>query len=213
MRRAKGVEISSTNGTKLHLELRGDRNPNCDFDATQHLKGRGGNLPMGEVFISPRIDSAEGIFVIDGSFNTQFPWATEAIRDPVALTFRKGQLASVEGGQEARLFLDNVREAEKRTKLLVRKGSITPALGERYLFATRAIGEFAIGVNEKAQIIGDILIDEKRLGDAHIAVGRSYDGDPSLIHMDAIIRKPKVVFQYSRGHAETILERGRLNVE
>lgn len=210
MRRANRVHITSPNGTDLFLDLDRNRKPNCDYDATQHRKGQGGNLPMGEVFVSPSIDSAEGTYVIDGSFNTQFPWTTVMVRNPVSLVFRKGQLVSVEGGREAEVFLRNVKEAEQRTKRMIRQGKITPALGARYAFATRAVGEFAIGLNEKAEIIGDLLIDEKRHGDAHIALGRSYDGDPSLIHMDAIVRKPKVVFQYRGGCQETILENGKV---
>ncbi len=208
MRRARRVHITSPNGTDLRLDLDASRPPNCDFDGTQHRRGSGGNLPMGEVFISPRIDSAQGTFVIDGSFNTQFPWTTVIAKSPVSLTFANGQLTAVEGGREARVFEGNVLEAEARTRRMVRQGRMSRALGARCVFVSRAVGEFAIGVNEKADIIGDLLIDEKRLGDAHIAVGRSYDGDPSLIHLDAIVRRPTVVVQYAGGREEAILEKG-----
>ena len=70
------------------------------------------------------------------------------------------------------------------------------------------IAEFAIGLNKKAKIIGNILQDEKVYGTCHIAFGnnKSYGGKVfSKVHMDAILFKPTIWFD-----EKMIMKKGKL---
>ncbi|RMG83046.1 MAG: aminopeptidase [Bacteroidetes bacterium] len=59
----------------------------------------------------------------------------------------------------------------------------------------RNVAEFGIGMNEKAKIIGNILMDEKVLGTCHIAFGNNIGFGGSVrssIHQDFVLFKPTV---------------------
>jgi leucyl aminopeptidase (aminopeptidase T) len=57
----------------------------------------------------------------------------------------------------------------------------------------RHLGEFGIGINDKAQITGVILEDEKALKTCHFALGANYDYDaPAIIHRDMLVMNPSV---------------------
>lgn len=212
LNKAQKIHITSANGTNLFLDVSNpNRKPNADYNGNQYKKGQGGNLPVGEVFISPTLTATNGTFVIDASFNSVFPWETVLVGKPVTLTYKKGQLKKITGG-EADIIKRNIEEAEKRTKDMIKNKKLSKPLGKKYLFTTRSVGEFGIGVNKNAQIIGELLIDEKMYGSVHIAIGRSYDGDPSLIHIDCINVKPTVTLIYKNGKDETIIKNGQFMI-
>ena len=58
------------------------------------------------------------------------------------------------------------------------------------------VAEFGIGTNKSATLIGNILMDEKVLGTAHVAFGNNlgFGGtNNSSIHIDVILMKPTIV--------------------
>jgi leucyl aminopeptidase (aminopeptidase T) len=64
------------------------------------------------------------------------------------------------------------------------------------IYGARYVGEIGIGVNPKAQLIGNILEDEKALGTAHVAFGNNLNFGGRVdakAHMDGIIKNPTIV--------------------
>jgi len=64
---------------------------------------------------------------------------------------------------------------------------------EEYAKNARNIGEFGVGLNPKARIVGNVLEDEKVLNTVHFAIGSNYDQDAlALIHSDGIVQNSTV---------------------
>ena len=138
-----------------------------------------GNLPCGEGFTSPL--GAEGRMV------------TGCLAS-IGLPLGEFPVLTIEGG-----------------KLV----SATEAEGERLLAALDAAGgqgrnvaELGIGTNERAELTGNILEDEKILGTVHVAFGASagIGGTVSVpVHLDCLILEPTLEIGGNR-----VLERGHL---
>jgi leucyl aminopeptidase (aminopeptidase T) len=122
--------------------------------------GAFGNLPCGEGFIAPL--SGEGTIAA----SSLAPLGVT--KDPALLTMRDGRIVEAHGG-----------------------------LGPEYLSRLAAHGELGtnlaelgVGTNDRAQLTGNILEDEKILGTVHIAFGASagIGGTVSVpIHLDVVI--------------------------
>ncbi|MBC8535685.1 aminopeptidase [Feifania hominis] len=126
-----------------------------------HPSKNTGNIPDGEIEVSPYADT------VDGTIFFEFP-ATLGGRviHNLQLTFETGKLVKVEADDN----LDYVK-----TVLATDEGA-------------SKIGEFAFGTNPFIDVCTtDILIDEKMGGTIHIAMGRPYDRKyTSAIHWDII---------------------------
>lgn len=143
--------------------------------------GAFGNLPCGEGYIAPA--GGEGTVVA----TSLAPLGLS--QEPAALTVKEGRLAGAEGG-----------------------------LGPEFLERLRAHGELGcnlaelgIGTNDRAQLTGSMLEDEKILGTAHVAFGASADfgGTVSVpIHLDVVVLEPTL----SVGD-RLVLEAGRYALE
>lgn len=113
------------------------------------------NMPDGEVYVSPQEDATEGTVV----FDVPVIQAGQEIRG-AQLTFHQGKVVDA-----------------------------SAAIGGAVLAAIRAepggavVGEFALGCNEAiTRILGHPLLDEKRAGTFHLALG----GPQSPLHCDLI---------------------------
>jgi leucyl aminopeptidase (aminopeptidase T) len=120
-----------------------------------------GNLPSGEGFIAPL--SGEGQIVVAGTL------ASVGIgEEPATLAVSGGQLVSAQGGLGPR-FIELLRaQGEKGTNL----------------------AELGVGTNERAQLTGEVLEDEKILGTVHVAFGASagIGGTVTVpIHLDVVV--------------------------
>lgn len=107
-----------------------------------HEKGSSSNLPAGEMYIAPK--DANGVFVVDGSLSG-FGLLDSSIR----ITVRNRYVTSIKGEQ-----------ADKLEAMLDMVGD-----------AARNIAELGIGINPEANLIGNVLEDEKVGGTVHIALG------------------------------------------
>jgi leucyl aminopeptidase (aminopeptidase T) len=160
------ARITCANGSDLTLGL-GDREAIADAgDLT--APGAFGNLPCGEGFIAPIEGTAEGTLIVDGTIA-----AIGRLPEPVELTVEGGHLVAASG----------------------------PA-GEGLLERLRAAGdegtnvaELGIGTNEKAELTGELLEDEKILGTCHVAFGASAAIGGTVhvpVHLDCVVLKPDV---------------------
>ena len=75
------------------------------------------------------------------------------------------------------------------------------------------VGEFAIGINQKARFSNEFLEAEKMFGTIHIAFGSNIDmpggKNPSKNHFDFLISKSTVVITKKNGKSITILNNGQ----
>jgi leucyl aminopeptidase (aminopeptidase T) len=136
-----------------------------------------GNLPFGEAFIAPL--NGEGAFVASSV-------SPLGLSDPPAtLTVRNGRIVEAEGGLGPE-YLGLLREyGEKGTNL----------------------AELGVGTNERAQLTGNVLEDEKILGTIHVAFGASagIGGNVSVpIHLDVVVLDATLVVD-----GRTVLDAGR----
>jgi len=184
MDRAKTARVTSTKGTDITFSIDGR-----DAYASKglfHKKGESGNLPTGEAFIAPVEGTANGVFVVDGSFA-----GLGLLKDAdIKLTVENGFVTKIEGGEPA----------EKLSAILAKVG------GDAY-----NIAEFGIGTNDSAQLSGLILEDEKVMGTIHIAVGDNvgFGGKVKVpIHLDGVVKEPDVWLD-----DQLIMKKGKFTIE
>jgi len=188
MNDAVRINVKTTLGTDITFGVRGRKALADDGDFK--TPGKGGNLPCGEVFISPALGTASGTVVFDGSLTLE---KTLIIDEPVRVAVKEGFTTEIEGGKEARRLKAHVEKAETTPFKMARRGELAKVKAEAYAKNARNIGEFGIGLNPRAKIIGNVLEDEKVLGTVHFAIGSNYDQDAlAFIHSDGIVKNPTV---------------------
>jgi leucyl aminopeptidase (aminopeptidase T) len=139
--------------------------------------GTFGNLPCGESFIAPL--SGEGTIVAASL-------APLGLSDqPAVLTVRDGHIVGAEGGLGSEFLALLQGHGEKGTNL----------------------AELGVGTNDRAQLTGHVLEDEKILGTVHVAFGASagIGGNVSVpIHLDVVVTEATLVVD-----GQTVLDAGR----
>ena len=182
--KGKHVRVTSAKGTDISFSIDGR-----DAYASKglfHAKGESGNLPTGETFLAPVEGTAEGVFIVDGSFA-----GVGLMKEmDIKLTVKSGFVTSIEGGENAKQLSD----------ILAKVG------GDAY-----NIAEFGIGTNDSAQLSGLILEDEKVMGTIHIAVGDNmgFGGKVKVpLHLDGVVKDPDVYLD-----GELIMKQGKFTIE
>jgi leucyl aminopeptidase (aminopeptidase T) len=176
----KMVRVTSPAGTDVRFGIDGRQGRYDDGDFT--LPGKGGNLPTGEVYVSPANGSAEGIIVFDGTVDldthAEFPDV------PVRVRFEKGFAVEITGGRTAK-ELESLLE---RSAAMARdQGKVEEERNARHL------GELGIGLNPRAKMSCNTLEDEKVGGTVHFAIGMNLEHDAhALIHLDCLVLRPDV---------------------
>lgn len=122
------------------------------------------NIPDGEVYTSPVIDSVEGHI----TYNVPAIYQGIAF-DGVRLEFSKGRIVKAEAGAKTKA-INRILDSDE---------------GARY------IGEFALGVHPTIrEPMRDILFDEKITGSFHFTPGQAYEiadnGNRSQVHWDLV---------------------------
>lgn len=204
---AVSVHVTAPNGTDVVVPVKGRKglSDNGDFSTP----GSGGNIPAGEVFISPVVGGTEGTIVYDGSMT--FSDGDQIIETPITVRIASGFVTDITGGAEAKRLLKDVTAAEKEALVMEKNGKLPAGQGAIYSKNARNIGELGIGLNPAANITGNMLEDEKAFRTCHFAIGQNYDGDaPALIHFDGVVRNPTIVILYEDGSECKILDKGEL---
>lgn len=212
------VHVTSLGGTDVKVDISTRKAFSDDGDFTQN--GSGGNIPAGEVYISPVVGKTEGKIVFDGSISLTSK--DMLVKNPVCLEIENGFITKVysvgqnpdlppQKNSEAKKLLDCITEAETSAIQREKEGKIPAGLGEILKKNARNIGELGIGLNPKAKIKGNMLEDEKAFRTCHFAIGQNYDGDANaLIHLDCLVKNPTIVAFYKDGTSQVILSNGNL---
>jgi leucyl aminopeptidase (aminopeptidase T) len=165
--RGEAVLLTSKRGTDLAFSIAG-RIAHGRKASIFDRPGYWGNIPCGEAFIAPIEDSVNGTLVIDASIA-----GIGLVDGDVTFHIRSGKVVELEGGSAARRFEALLDDSRKRQ-----------------------VAEFGIGTNDKAEITGTTLEDEKALGTCHVAFGNNafFGGEnPVGFHMDCVMRAPTIV--------------------
>lgn len=206
---AINVQVTATGGTNISVPVYGRKLMNDDGDFSK--PGTGGNIPAGEVFISPLVGKCQGVIVYDGSMT--FSDGDSILATPITCKVENGYVTEISGGEEAKRLLKTITEAENRSIEYEKNGKLPEGQGEIYKKNARNIGELGIGLNPAASITGNMLEDEKAFRTCHFAIGENYDNDaPSLIHLDGVVRNPTITLTYDDGSTRTILSDGTLQI-
>lgn len=203
------VQVTAAGGTNISVPVYGRKLMNDDGDFSK--PGTGGNIPAGEVFISPLVGKCQGVIVYDGSMT--FSDGDSILETPITCKVENGYVTEISGGEEAKRLLKTITEAENRSIEYEKNGKLPEGQGEIYKKNARNIGELGIGLNPAASITGNMLEDEKAFRTCHFAIGENYDNDaPSLIHLDGVVRNPTITLTYDDGSTRTILSDGTLQI-
>ena len=176
------IRVESPAGTGLRLPIAGRR-----AHASSGLfreRGQSGNLPTGEAYLAPVEGQSSGVVVVDGSM-AGIGLVSQAIR----IVVEDGYATDITGGAQA----------EQLVGLLEPHGR-----------DARNVAEFGIGTNDRAELTGVILEDEKVMGTIHVAFGdnKSMGGSIRVAsHLDGLVKHPTVWFDDRK-----IMEAGRLLV-
>ena len=153
--------------------------------------GAWGNVPSGETYIAPMEGSARGSVVINGSV----PGLIIQPNQEIVLHFDQGRMTRIEpaDGPAARwLHQTQISRAQ--------------AAGD---LEWSSLAEIGVGMNEAVQhLTGNMLLDEKAAGTAHIALGsNTFMGGliDASIHCDMVTRQPTILID-----GKTLVERGQL---
>jgi aminopeptidase len=205
--RAEEVAITAPGGTDLVIGLRGRRARKDDGNFRK--RGSGGNVPAGEVFISPELGASDGTLVFDGSIASDK--GEIIIKRPITCRVEEGFVRKVSGGGEARRLRGTLQRSVKKAKAMVGDGSLPAKRGKEFEQNAYNLGELGIGLNPAAKIVGNMLEDEKAFRTCHVALGANYDLDAeALTHLDGLVREPTIVVRYSSGRERTLLDEGTL---
>lgn len=206
------VEIKAPAGTDLVIPVAGRKPFSDDGDFSQ--PGTGGNVPAGEVFISPVVGDGKefgcrGRIVYDGSMSVNA--GCVAIETPIVVDVVGGFITNISGEVEAHRLLETITKAEEEALAMGKDGRLSAEDAQLYCRNARNIGELGIGLNPAATITGNMLEDEKAFRTCHIAIGENYDNDAhALIHLDGVIKNPTIDFVYTDGSRRRVLEAGVL---
>jgi aminopeptidase len=167
----RNIKITSQLGTDISFNL-GSRRLEID-DGDISKSGLFGNIPAGEIFTAPIEETVSGKIVIDGSIG-----GVGVVSKPFALYLKEGIMVKMEP-------IDHPDEAFQRFSKVCEYD--TPA--------SKTIGEFGIGLNPGARIIGNMLMDEKVEGTVHFALGDSYGlgKTNTKYHTDFLVKNPTIM--------------------
>ncbi|UCC92814.1 MAG: peptidase M17 [Thermoplasmata archaeon] len=205
--RGAEVLISAPGGTDLTIGI-GGRKARKD-DGNFRKQGSGGNVPAGEVFISPELGTSRGTIAFDGSISSEK--GEIIIKRPIECRVEDGFVVKVSGGGEARSLRGTLKRSVKKAESMVKDGAIPAARGKEFAKNAYNLGELGIGLNPAARIVGNMLEDEKAFRTCHIAIGSNYDNDAeALTHLDGLIKEPTIRVRYPSGMERLLLEDGSL---
>lgn len=205
--KAVSVHVASDKGTDLTIGLR-NRKAEVD-DGDFRRPGTGGNLPAGEVYVSPELGSSQGTIAFDGSISLEK--GDLIIKNPIIAHVKNNFVTKLEGGEEARILEATLQSGRDNALAMVKSGKLDPIAGDEYAKNARNLGELGIGLNRKAEIVGNMLEDEKVYSTCHIAIGANYDDDAkAMIHLDGLIKLPTIIARMGDGKEIHIMDKGKL---
>jgi leucyl aminopeptidase (aminopeptidase T) len=185
---AESVHVTSDLGTDFRANVKGRRGI-LVAGRMNYRPEMGLNIccfPDGEVAIAPLEGTGEGVVVFDTTIDH-----VGLLQEPITVVVKKGLIDSIAGGAQASALRD-----------------LLAAQNDPLVYNFPA--EMSIGLNPRVHISGIMRSDKKLLGTMHMAMGTSIDIGGTVkakVHLDGLIRKPKVVLD-----GKVIVDEGQILV-
>ncbi len=173
---ASELQITTERGTDLTYNV--EEQEAVVSDGVYREPATGGNLPGTEVYVPPKKKNVNGKIVIDGSMRTRH--GTQLVNEPLEMTIQEGVVVAMNDTPESERLEETLRWAHEQAK---------------YPWGVRRIGEFGIGLNPNANVLGCTVLDEKAAGTGHVAIGSNHWFGGSIyaiIHLDQVFHDPTV---------------------
>lgn len=182
----KNIRIKTDLGTDVQFSLYQRKIEIDDGDLSK--PGLFGNIPAGEIFTAPVEDTIRGKIVIDGSIG-----GIGHVKKPFIIELEAGKIKNMDPIGKRDAIFDKFSE-----------------ICEYDSPATKTVGEFGIGLNPGAKIIGNMLMDEKVEGTIHFAFGDSFGlgKSSSKYHTDLLVRSPSIFVEQ-----KCIMDKGKFIVD
>ncbi|MFY0543129.1 aminopeptidase [Brevibacillus sp. H7] len=165
---ADRVRVTCANGTDVEFSVQGRQTMAVDGICNQ--PGQWNFAPAGTTATAPLEGTTNGTIVFDGSLA---PFGI--VDQPVVLRVEKGLIREITGGRTAQEFAALLASFENEN--------------------VYNIAEMGIGTNEKAELSGKLIEDERILGAFHFGIGKSLNIGGNVdapFHTDGMIMKPTV---------------------
>ncbi|MBB6283613.1 aminopeptidase [Geobacillus subterraneus] len=162
------VRVTCSNGTDVTFSVKG--RPTMAVDGICNQPGQWNFAPAGTTATAPLEGTTNGTIVFDGSLA---PFGI--VDQPVVLEVKGGFIRNIQGGRTAQKF-----------------ASLLESYNNPNVYN---IAEIGIGTNEKAELSGKLIEDERILGAFHFGVGKSLNLGGTVdapFHTDGMILKPNV---------------------
>jgi|CZCA01.1.fsa_nt_gi leucyl aminopeptidase (aminopeptidase T) len=171
LKQGSSARLTSPDGTDLLMDISSRQ----VINGAERISGKGafGNIPIGEVFTSPKEGSAVGRLVVKARW---YP----GLDEDMIITFRDGAVSGLSGGGSV----------GRRFKRLF---ELTGDKPDAVAIARRNCAELGVGLNPGADSVESVLEAEKIWGTVHVAVGDNsgFGGVVSAdIHQDLVIPWP-----------------------
>jgi len=166
--RGDRLEVRTPGGTDLVVRIAG-RSAVVNSGLALRPGERGG-LPTIEAYIAPLEGTAEGVAVVDASLGM-----LGLVTSPIMIRFVSGRAVSFEGGPQARVIEEIVRNAKAPNAFM--------------------LSEVGIGLNPNAHVVGRIIEDEGTYGTCHVALGSNTHFGGLLaapLHLDMVMYTPDI---------------------
>ncbi|MFH0732687.1 MAG: hypothetical protein V2A72_07195 [Candidatus Omnitrophota bacterium] len=214
------LHITTANGTDIRVDIKNKHGVKEVGDLKDQVYA---NIPTGEYYIAPG-DGTNGVIVFDvcGSVYSHSEDSTRPIKliEKIRVEIEKGYVAKDEngkfkitGGSQAKLLIKSLEDGEEKAQKEAERLGLEGDAITQYVKNTYHIGEFAIGLNEKAQQMGIIVVDEKIRGTCHFAFGNNFDNKCTYNHIDWIFNKPSIELYREDGTFITVMDEGELCVD
>lgn len=166
------VAVTTGKGTELYLDIKGRCGNSCPGITDEHHLLA--SPPDIEANIAPLENYTHGQIVVDGSITDRRLGLLSA---DVILKIRGGAIYGIES-------------ADKKIENIVKDIFARIAVDEAYV-----VGEFGIGFNDKAELCGNMLVDEGATGCVHFGIGSNWTiGGMNRVnfHLDFVIKDATV---------------------
>lgn len=178
---ADQVRVTCPNGTDVTLSVKG--RSTMAVDGICNEPGAWNFAPAGTTATAPVEGTTSGCIVFDGSLA---PFGV--VDQPVILEVKDGKIVSIEGGKTAEKFRSLLFSFENEN--------------------VYNIAEIGIGTNDKAELSGKLIEDERILGTVHFGIGKSLNIGGIVdapFHTDGMIMKPTVYID-----TQIVVEEGKI---
>ena len=178
---AREVHVESDDGTDVTFSLEG-RPPKMSQAFLEEEKGTGAiaTWPSGETPVLPIHEGMNGTVVVDS-----FMMGVGLLEDPIIWEIEDGTITSIEGGDDAK----------ELQRIIDEKGDEN----------SYKIGEFSVGTNPNARVMGKPFEDKEVEGSVHFALGTGiyyppyYEPDyRSSLHLDGVLNAPTITVDGER---------------